>query len=125
MHEAIAQVGMQEYTKQNIGELSGGQQQRVFIARALVSEPELLILDEPTVGVDVASVQTFYELLKTLNEEKGLTLLLITHDTGVMTKYVTEVACLNQSIHFHKPIDFEKIKIYYTFIELMRKCTYD
>lgn len=108
VHEAIAQVGMQEYTKQNIGELSGGQQQRVFIARALVSEPELLILDEPTVGVDVASVQTFYELLKTLNEEKGLTLLLITHDTGVMTKYVTEVACLNQSIHFHKPIDFEK-----------------
>ncbi|MCM2677824.1 metal ABC transporter ATP-binding protein [Alkalicoccobacillus plakortidis] len=108
VHDAIAQVGMEEYTKQNIGELSGGQQQRVFIARALVSEPELLILDEPTVGVDVASVKTFYELLKNLNEQKGLTLLLITHDTGVMTKYVTEVACLNKTIHFHEPKEFEK-----------------
>ncbi|MDQ0205568.1 metal ABC transporter ATP-binding protein [Alkalicoccobacillus murimartini] len=108
VHEAIAQVGMQDYTQENIGELSGGQQQRVFIARALVSEPELLILDEPTVGVDVSSVKTFYELLRTLNRENGLSLLLITHDTGIMTKYVSKVACLNKTIHFHMPHDFEK-----------------
>lgn len=106
--DAIAQVGMEEYCHQNIGELSGGQQQRVFIARALVSDPELLILDEPTVGVDVSSVKAFYELLKTLNEQRGLTLLLITHDTGIMTKYVSQVACLNKTIHFHDPKDFER-----------------
>ncbi|TSB46736.1 metal ABC transporter ATP-binding protein [Alkalicoccobacillus porphyridii] len=108
VYDAIEQVGMQEYVHQNIGELSGGQQQRVFIARALVSDPELLILDEPTVGVDVSSVKAFYELLKTLNQQEGLTLLLITHDTGVMTQYVSKVACLNKTIHFHEPEDFER-----------------
>lgn len=100
MH-ALEQVGMQEYAKQNIGELSGGQQQRVFIARALVGNPELLILDEPTVGVDFKNVQQFYSLLHKLNEEKSITLLLITHDTGAMTKHATDVACLNKTLHFH------------------------
>ncbi|WP_059102560.1 metal ABC transporter ATP-binding protein [Shouchella shacheensis] len=99
--EAVHQVGMQDYLYENIGELSGGQQQRVFIARALVSDPEMLILDEPTVGVDTTSVEQFYGLLRTLNEEHGKTLLLITHDVGAMTTYVSEVACLNKYIHFH------------------------
>ncbi|KSU85783.1 MULTISPECIES: metal ABC transporter ATP-binding protein [Fictibacillus] len=98
---AIETVGMTEFTHRNIGELSGGQQQRVFIARALVSDPRLLILDEPTVGVDAASVSNFYQMLKSLNEEKGLTLLLVTHDVGVMSDYVTHVACLNNQLHFH------------------------
>src|SRR5690606_13713390 len=65
--KAVASVGLSDYLQQNIGELSGGQQQRVFIARALVSDPELLILDEPTVGVDAESVKSFFELLKELN----------------------------------------------------------
>lgn len=98
---AIEQVGMSEYSSRNIGELSGGQQQRVFIARALVSDPELLILDEPTVGVDVSSVQQFYNMLDSLNKERGLTLLLVTHDIGAMTDHVTDVACLNKHLHFH------------------------
>lgn len=101
VQEAIAQVGMEEYMFQNIGKLSGGQQQRVFIARALVSEPELLILDEPTVGVDAQSVTNFYEMLKELNVKKGITLILVTHDIGAMSDYVTDVACLNKCIHFH------------------------
>lgn len=99
--KTIAQVGMEDYTYENIGNLSGGQQQRVFIARALVSEPELLILDEPTVGVDAKNVEHFYKLLHKLNTEQNITLLLVTHDTGVMTKYATDVVCLNQTLHFH------------------------
>src|SRR5690625_2064479 len=83
---AIEQVGMADYAQQSIGNLSGSQQQRVFIARALVSEPELLILDEPTVGVDFKNVERFYELLHTLNREQNITLLVVTHDTGAMTE---------------------------------------
>lgn len=107
--QTLSSVGMLEFKDRNIGELSGGQQQRVFIARALVSDPEILILDEPTVGVDAASVQAFYELLSHLNKERGITLLLITHDVGAMTSYVTKVACLNKSLHFHGSTkDFEE-----------------
>ncbi len=107
VREAIELVGMTEYMKQNIGELSGGQQQRVFIARALVSDPQLLILDEPTVGVDIKSVNNFYAMLSQLNK-KGITLLLVTHDVSGMTDHVTAVACLNKHLHFHgNTKDFE------------------
>lgn len=101
IHEVIEQVGMSSYIHQNIGELSGGQQQRVFIARALVSDPELLILDEPTVGVDTANVNHFYEMLVELNQQKGLTLVMVSHDISTMVNHVTEVACLNKYLHFH------------------------
>ncbi|WP_280768472.1 metal ABC transporter ATP-binding protein [Salipaludibacillus daqingensis] len=101
VREAIAQVGMEDFINENIGQLSGGQQQRVFIARALVSDPSLLILDEPTVGVDAKSVTNFYTMLKKLNDEKGITLILVTHDIGAMSEYVTDVACLNKCLHFH------------------------
>ncbi|WLD92095.1 metal ABC transporter ATP-binding protein [Alkalihalobacillus sp. AL-G] len=101
VHKAIQTVGLEEYTYQNIGELSGGQQQRAFIARSLVSDPELLILDEPTVGVDASSVQEFYELLKKLNVKAGITLILVTHDVGPVTNLVSHVACLNKQLHFH------------------------
>ncbi|GAE33428.1 metal ABC transporter ATP-binding protein [Halalkalibacter akibai] len=108
VRDAITQVGMEEFINKNIGELSGGQQQRVFIARALVSEPELLILDEPTVGVDAKSVRQFYDMLDHLNKEKGITLVMVTHDIGAMTDHVTDVACLNKTLHFHgNTADFE------------------
>ncbi|BBW95576.1 metal ABC transporter ATP-binding protein [Geobacillus sp. FSL W8-0032] len=97
---ALAAVGLAGLAKRNIGELSGGQQQRVFIARALASEPELLILDEPTVGVDARHVQEFYELLGDLNR-RGLTLILVTHDIGTITDRVTHIACLNKRLYFH------------------------
>jgi len=94
-------VNMTEYAQQKIGQLSGGQQQRVFIARALVGDPEIIILDEPTVGIDYRNVDTFYQLLHRLNRDRNITLLLVTHDTGVMTKFATDVACINQTLHFH------------------------
>lgn len=109
--EAIDAVGMSEFQKQNIGELSGGQQQRVFIARAIVSKPELLILDEPTVGVDVHHVQNFYNMLDELNRRLGITLLLVTHDIGTITEKVTHVACLNKHLYFHgKADEFAQLK---------------
>lgn len=99
--EALDAVGMKEFSHRNIGELSGGQQQRVFIARALVSEPKLLILDEPTVGVDAENVHSFYQMLANLNSKRGITLLLVTHDIGTISDKVTHVACLNKHLHFH------------------------
>ena len=103
--DALRLVGMTDYASSNIGELSGGQQQRVFIARALVSEPEILILDEPTVGVDANSTSEFYQLLGKLNKDNGITLLLVTHDIGTITDKVTHVACLNKTLHFHGETD--------------------
>lgn len=97
---ALDQVGMLDFAHRNIGDLSGGQQQRVFIARSLVADPEFLILDEPTVGVDKENVARFYDLLNTLNDQE-ITLLLVTHDTGIMTEYATDLVCLNKELHFH------------------------
>jgi len=108
--EAIRQVDMEAYAYENVGNLSGGQQQRVFIARALVSDPELLILDEPTVGIDYQNVERFYQLLHKLNEEQEITLLLVTHDTGAITTHATEIACLNKTLHFHgKSTEYESL----------------
>src|SRR5690625_5635353 len=93
---------MLEYSYKYIGDMSYGQQQRVFISRALVSEPDLLILDEPTVGIDFKNVERFYELLHKLNTEQNITMLLVTHDTGAMTNYATDIVCLNQTLHFYR-----------------------
>ncbi|WP_100331584.1 metal ABC transporter ATP-binding protein [Bacillus xiapuensis] len=98
---AAKAVEMEAYLHRNIGELSGGQQQRVFIARAIVSKPEVLILDEPTVGVDSQNVQSFYDMLSRLNKQMGMTLLLVTHDIGMVSDKVTHVACLNKYLYFH------------------------
>jgi zinc transport system ATP-binding protein len=106
--EAIERVGLTEKLNQRIGSLSGGQLQRVFIARALVAEPELLILDEPTVGVDQESIEQFYGLLRSLKEDNGMTMMIVSHDVGVMTQWVNKVACVQKKIHFHGTAhDFE------------------
>jgi len=98
---ALERVDMKPLKGRRLGELSGGQQQRVFIARAIVNGPDVLFLDEPTAGVDAETQTRFYEMLAAINQEKGLTIVLITHDIGVITKHVNKVACLNQRLFFH------------------------
>lgn len=98
---ALDQVDMKALKNRRIGELSGGQQQRVFIARAIVNGPDVLFLDEPTAGVDADTQARFYEMLADLNRKEGLTIVLITHDFGIITKHVNKVACLNQRLFFH------------------------
>ncbi|MGD0782923.1 MAG: metal ABC transporter ATP-binding protein [Candidatus Aminicenantales bacterium] len=101
VRSALALVGMDEHRNRTIGRLSGGQQQRVFIARAIVSRPRLLFLDEPTAGVDAGTQEHFYDLLGALNTREGITIILVTHDIGIVNKHITKVACLNQRLIYH------------------------
>lgn len=104
---ALEKVGMLPFKDRLIGRLSGGQQQRVFIARALVAQPELLILDEPTVGVDVQAEAQFYQLIRELRGKLGLTVILVSHDIGAVAHEVTSLACLNRRLFYHgSPDDF-------------------
>lgn len=98
---ALQSVGMEDFMGRPVSRLSGGQQQRVFIARAIVNAPELLILDEPTAGVDAVTQERFYEMLERLNKHRAITIVLVTHDIGVVTKHVNKVACLNQRLAYH------------------------
>lgn len=91
VHQALIQVGMEAYQKTFIGRLSGGQQQRILLARALVSSSRLLILDEPTSGMDEESTEKFYELLKRMNETQGLTVLMVTHDRKRLEAFADEI----------------------------------
>lgn len=78
--------------------LSGGQQQRVVAAMALLKDPEILILDEPSVGVDVKTQEDFYDFLHHLNKEHNITIILISHDIGMVSEHADEVVLLNNSI---------------------------
>ncbi len=98
---ALEVAGISALKNSRIGDLSGGQQQRVFIARALASEPELLILDEPTVGVDQKAQHEFYLLLNRLNRKMGVTLILVSHDVGVVAKNAGKIACVNREVTLH------------------------
>ena len=80
VRQALLQVGMADFGKRLIGRLSGGQQQRILLARALVNRPRLLLMDEPTSGMDEKSTEDFYQLLRRINREQGVTVLMVTHD---------------------------------------------
>lgn len=98
-------LGIGDLRTKMIGELSGGQQQRVFIARALVNNPELLILDEPTAALDPDTRERFYELLDTLNREQAITIILITHDIGTIGRYANRLLYLDKRVVFYGGFD--------------------
>ncbi len=97
---ALEQVGIADLVGRPIGRLSGGQRQRVLVARALANEPELLLLDEPTTGVDVGTTEGLFDLLETLHRH-GITILVVSHDVGVVAEHVDQVACLNRRLVAH------------------------
>ncbi len=100
--EALKKVEMLDYKKQKVGNLSGGQKQRVFIARALINNPEILFMDEPLVGVDLDSQNKFYNLLDRLREEYNITIVMVSHDIGIISEKVNRLFCLsNGKVYDH------------------------
>jgi zinc transport system ATP-binding protein len=98
---ALETVGLLAQKDRRVGELSGGQQQRVLIAKAMVNNPKLLILDEPVTGIDLEMQNRFYSLLKKLNQENKITIIWASHDLDAVNRFATSVACINRSMFFH------------------------
>jgi zinc transport system ATP-binding protein len=98
---ALETVDLLAQKDRRIGELSGGQQQRVLIAKAMVNDPKLLILDEPATGIDLEMQNKFYSLLKKLNQENKITIIWASHDLDAVNRLATNVACINRSMFFH------------------------
>ena len=113
---ALEQVEMEKFYNHRIGELSGGQKQRVFVARALVTDPELLFLDEPTASIDTKGQNEFYKLLNELNEK--ITIIVVSHDLMVVSGYIKSVVCVNRRLHYHGYAELTG-----EMIEMMYDCT--
>ena len=119
--KAIKEMGMQAYINTCFNELSGGQKQRVLIARALCSNPEILLLDEPTANVDQETEETLFSILHKLN--KNMTILLVSHDIGFVSKHVKSVICVNRRVVVHPTtlINGAMIKdIYHSDLKMVR-----
>lgn len=97
---ALAKMGIDDLADRRISDLSGGQRQRVLISRALVSKPDLLVLDEPTASIDSRGQTDFYRLLQELNRE--LTILMVSHDLMSISSVAKSVACVNRRLHYHQ-----------------------
>lgn len=114
--DALGRIDMADHAHRRIGELSGGQRQRVFIARALVTRPRLLLLDEPTASIDSRGQTEFFNLLKRLNED--VSIIVVSHDLLVISIYVKSVACVNRRLHYH-----HQAEITGDMLEVMYPCT--
>jgi ABC-type Mn2+/Zn2+ transport system ATPase subunit len=101
VRECLRATGAQEFARQWFSELSGGQKQRVLIARALATKPDVLVLDEPTAGVDAAATQALLEFISQVHEERKLTILLVTHDLPLVRKHAQQVIWLHQGKILH------------------------
>ncbi|MCV0393435.1 MAG: metal ABC transporter ATP-binding protein [Nitrosopumilus sp.] len=99
--EILQQLWIHELSDRRIGELSGGQQQRVFIAKALITKPQILILDEPVTGIDQQSIDLFYSILRELNSKQKITIIWSSHDLDAVNQLANHVACLNRTLFFH------------------------
>ena len=109
--KAMEAADVAKHRKNLISELSGGERQRVFIARALAGEPKILILDEPSVGVDIATQEKFYNFIEGLNHDYGLTIIFVSHDIDVVAHEVKSLLCLNKNLVCHgAPKEFIKEK---------------
>ena len=110
--EILKMTGMGAYKDTHIGDLSGGQLQRVFLARAIVSSPSLLILDEPATYVDNRFESELYEFLSELNQKMAI--LLVSHDIGIISGYIKTIACVNGALHYHNSnvINSDQLKVY-------------
>jgi zinc transport system ATP-binding protein len=98
--DTLKRIGISDLKNIPIGELSGGQMQKVLLARAIVSSPRLLILDEPITFVDNQFEGELYEILNELNKEMAI--IMVTHDVGTISSYVKTIACVNRSLHYHR-----------------------
>jgi len=98
--DTLKRIGISDLGKHAIGELSGGQMQKVLLARAIISSPRLLILDEPNTFVDNQFEGELYEILNELNKE--MSIIIVTHDVGTISSYVKTIACVNRTLHYHK-----------------------
>ncbi len=101
VQHVLGMVGMERMEDKKIGKLSGGQLQRVLIARALLHERDILILDEPSTGIDAQGQDALYELLGTLVREHGVTVIVVSHEMDFVSKYATSVLCLNHKLVCH------------------------
>ncbi|MBC7110235.1 MAG: ABC transporter ATP-binding protein [Archaeoglobi archaeon] len=113
-------LGIEHLKDRKINELSGGELQRVLLARALVRDPKILLLDEPTSHIDFEAEKSFYDLLAELNKE--MTIVIVTHDINVVSGYTKSVACLNKRLFFHGDKDgcFEVLEeVYQTPVEIV------
>ena len=119
VEEALERVGMKALRSRPVGELSGGEFQRTLLARAIISSPKLLVLDEPDTHVDNQFETELYSLLKELNEQ--ITILLVSHDIGIISPYIKTIACVNRDLHYHtsNEISEEQLKVYNCPIEII------
>lgn len=117
--QVLDQVGMRSLHARPIGKLSGGELQRTMLARAIVSSPRLLVMDEPDTHVDNKFEMELYALLKELNQK--MTILLVSHDIGIISPYIKTIACVNRNLHYHSSneISEEQLKVYNCPIEII------
>ena len=111
VEEVLGKMGLEDLANRAIGELSGGQLQRVLLGRSIVSRPQVLILDEPITGLDPSAIQDFYHLVRTLNKEEKVTIIMVTHDVANVVNQANKILHLKQKVLFYgTPEEYRKTK---------------